>query len=207
MEEPQGSQACGGCTLIGDNWGMAKTMGRWLVPVLLGTALAGQAVCATAPAALQISTETAPAGGWAQIKIYAAKPVAIASGHLVLNLDATAFGTGAMVGLFGANGDAAGLAAVTGPQIDVQFFVGDGRHRPTGGIAGDGDLGSGACLRRGTNGGGLGDLAGFECVRGQRLRYRAGNSLGGEDSGGNGSGARRHGGAGVWAKGSPHPRR
>jgi len=121
MEEPQGSQACGGCTLIGDNWGMAKTMGRWLVPVLLGTALAGQAVCATAPAALQISTETAPAGGWAQIKIYAAKPVAIASGHLVLNLDATAFGTGAMVGLFGANGDAAGLAAVTGPQIDVQF--------------------------------------------------------------------------------------
>lgn len=47
--------------------------------------------------------------------------MAIASGHFVLNLDATAFGTGAMVGLFGANGDAAGLATVTWPQIDVQF--------------------------------------------------------------------------------------
>jgi hypothetical protein len=47
--------------------------------------------------------------------------MAIASGHFVLNLDATAFGNGAMVGLFGANGDAAGLATVTWPRIDVQF--------------------------------------------------------------------------------------
>ena len=100
---------------------MANTLDRWFLRTLFGTALVGQAVCATAPAALQISAETAPAGGWAQIKIYAAKPMAIASGHLVLNLDATAFGNGAMVGLFGANGDASGLATVTWPQIDVQF--------------------------------------------------------------------------------------
>jgi hypothetical protein len=38
----------------------------------------------------RISTETAPAGGRAQIKIYATQPVAIASGHLLLNLDETA---------------------------------------------------------------------------------------------------------------------
>ena len=100
---------------------MANTLDRWFLRTLFGTALVGQAVCATAPAALQISAETAPASGWTQIKIYATKPMAIASGHLVLNLDATAFGTGAMVGLFGANGDAAGLATVTWPQIDVQF--------------------------------------------------------------------------------------
>ena len=81
-------------------------------------------ICATAfgaPAALQISSTTAPAGGFAQIAIYAVKPMAISSGHLVLTLDATAFGTGAMVGLFGANGDASGLATTTGAQIDVQF--------------------------------------------------------------------------------------
>src|ERR1035438_2143712 len=102
-------------------WDMANTLDRWFLRALFGTALVGQAVCATTPAALQISTETAPAGGWAQIKIYAAKPMAIASGHLVLNLDVTAFGNGAMVGLFGANGDAVGLATVTWPQIDVQF--------------------------------------------------------------------------------------
>jgi uncharacterized protein (TIGR03437 family) len=91
------------------------------LPVLFGTLVAGQAVSATAPAALQISTETAPAGGWAQIKIYAVKPMNIASGQLVLNLNATAFGTGAMVGLFGANGDATGSATTNGSQIEVKF--------------------------------------------------------------------------------------
>ena len=90
--------------------------------------LVSPAVSATTPAALQISAETAPAGGWAQIRIYAARPVAITSGRLVVNLDAAAFGPGAMVGLFGANGDATGLAAVQGPQIDIQF------SSPTGGI-------------------------------------------------------------------------
>jgi uncharacterized protein (TIGR03437 family) len=81
-------------------------------------------ICATAagaPAALQISSTTAPAGGFAQIAIYAVKPMAISNGHMVLSLDATAFGAGAVVGLFGANGDASGLATTTGAQIDVQF--------------------------------------------------------------------------------------
>src|ERR1035437_10351571 len=61
---------------------MANTLDRWFLRTLFGTALVGQAVCATAPAALQISAETAPASGWTQIKIYATKPMAIASGHL-----------------------------------------------------------------------------------------------------------------------------
>jgi uncharacterized protein (TIGR03437 family) len=96
------------------------------------TATAAFGWAASVPS-LTISNETAPPGGWAQIKIYAAKPVAIASGHLVLTLDPTAFGTGAMVGLFGANGDATGLATTLAPtaagqQIDVQF------SSPTGGI-------------------------------------------------------------------------
>ncbi len=88
-------------------------------------------ICATAigaPAALQIQSATAPAGGFAQISIYAVKPMAISSGHLVLSLGPTVFGTGAMVGLFGANGDASGLATTTGTQIDVQF------SSPSGGI-------------------------------------------------------------------------
>jgi uncharacterized protein (TIGR03437 family) len=96
-------------------------MNSSLIQMFLAVVFVGQVVCATTPPALQISTETAPAGGWAQIKIYAVKPAVIASGHLVLNLDATAFGTGAMVGLFGANGDATGLATVNGPLIDIQF--------------------------------------------------------------------------------------
>ncbi len=78
-------------------------------------------MAAAGPVALQISSETAPAGGWAQIKIYAVRPSAIAGGHLILNLDATAFGAGAMVGVFGADADAEGLATTSGSKIDVQF--------------------------------------------------------------------------------------
>ncbi len=74
-----------------------------------------------AAAALQTSNENAPAGGFAQIKIYAAKPVAIASGHIVVTLDQTFFGKTPQVGLFGANGDALGLATVNWPQNDIQF--------------------------------------------------------------------------------------
>jgi uncharacterized protein (TIGR03437 family) len=98
---------------------MLRALGHFApLAVLCATATFG---FAATPAGLAISTEIAPPGGWAQIKIYAATPMAIASGHLVLNLDATAFGTGAMVGVFGANGDAEGLATTTGSKIDVQF--------------------------------------------------------------------------------------
>ncbi|MGD1096213.1 MAG: hypothetical protein ABSB35_30000 [Bryobacteraceae bacterium] len=97
-----------------------------ILGILLSAAFIAQGTAAPVP--LQISNATAPAGGWAQIAIYAATPTAITSGHLVLNLDSTAFGNHATVGLFGANGDAAGLATVTWPLIDIQF------SSPTGGI-------------------------------------------------------------------------
>jgi uncharacterized protein (TIGR03437 family) len=91
--------------------------------VLLTASLlrAGNAV-----AALQISNENAPAGGFAQIKIYAAKPTAIASGHIVVTLDQTFFGNAPQVGLFGANGDALGLASMKWPQIDIQYSSASG---------------------------------------------------------------------------------
>jgi hypothetical protein len=76
---------------------------------------------ANAGAPLQISNENAPAAGFAQIKIYAAKPAAIARGHVLVTLDQKFFGKPPQVGLFGANGDALGLATVNGPQIDIQF--------------------------------------------------------------------------------------
>ena len=72
--------------------------------------------------ALEISTETAPVGGFAQIKIYAAKPQAIPKGHIVVTLDATFFANSPVVGVFGANGDALGLATNNWPKLDVQFL-------------------------------------------------------------------------------------
>src|SRR5258708_4112232 len=96
-------------------------MNGWFLRFLAGPALVAQAASPPSPTALRISSETAPAGGWAQIKIYAAKPQAIAGGRLVLNLDTTVFGSGAMVVLFGANADAGGIATVGRPKIDVRF--------------------------------------------------------------------------------------
>ena len=97
------------------------------LPVFLGAALVTPVFAATSPA-LQISSEFAPAGGWTQIKIYATKPAAISSGLLILNLDATTFGPNPQVGLFGANADASGVAAVSGSQVNIQF------SSPSGGI-------------------------------------------------------------------------
>jgi hypothetical protein len=82
-------------------------------------------VCAVAlgqTSVLEISTETAPAGGFAQIKIYAAKPQAIPKGHIVVTLDAMFFANSPVVGVFGANGDALGLATNNWPKLDVQFL-------------------------------------------------------------------------------------
>lgn len=93
------------------------------VVILLGAAIGARAAT---PAPLLISSTSAPAGGWAQIAIYAVSPMAISSGHLVLSLDATAFGNNAAVGLFGANGDAVGAATVNWPQIDIQFSSASG---------------------------------------------------------------------------------
>ena len=87
---------------------------------------AGLLNAGNATAALQISHENAAAGGFAQIKIYAAKPAAIASGHILVTLDQAFFGKTPQVGLFGANGDALGLATVNWPQIDIQFSSASG---------------------------------------------------------------------------------
>jgi hypothetical protein len=71
--------------------------------------------------ALQVSNETAPAGGWAQVKIFAAAPTLIASGRMIVNLDPSVFGPIARVAVFSAVGDAAGVALVDGEYLDVSF--------------------------------------------------------------------------------------
>jgi uncharacterized protein (TIGR03437 family) len=95
---------------------------------ILYAALSSVGLWAADPVPLQISSETGPAGGWAQIKIFAVKPMAIASGHIVVSLDPAVFGSTPFAGLFGVNGDANGVATPSDSQIDVQF------SSPTGGI-------------------------------------------------------------------------
>jgi uncharacterized protein (TIGR03437 family) len=66
---------------------------------------------------LQVSNETAPAGGWAQIKVFASTPVQIANGLVVLNLDPAVFGAIENVVTFSAEGDAEGTMFVQGQSL------------------------------------------------------------------------------------------
>jgi hypothetical protein len=70
---------------------------------------------------LQVSSETAPAGGWAQIKVFASQPTLIASGAFSIDLDPTVFGDIAQLAVFSATGDAIGFANVNGRHADAQF--------------------------------------------------------------------------------------
>jgi hypothetical protein len=71
--------------------------------------------------ALRISSETAPAGGWAQIKVLAATPQHIAAGRIVMTFDPAVFGDITGVAVFSAEGDAMGIATISGQSLDVSF--------------------------------------------------------------------------------------
>jgi uncharacterized protein (TIGR03437 family) len=88
----------------------------WVVPIQL-LLLAG--TLPAADLALQISSETAPPGAWAQIKISSATPQLVAGGRLVMKFDPAVFGNIAAVAVFSAQGDAVGIATVSGQSLDV----------------------------------------------------------------------------------------
>jgi uncharacterized protein (TIGR03437 family) len=87
---------------------------------------------AAAPAnrelALRVSSETAPAGGWAQIRVFAAAPHLVAGGSISMDFDPAIFGSIASVAVFSATGDALGYANVNGQHVDAHF------SSPSGGI-------------------------------------------------------------------------
>src|SRR5579862_2172882 len=58
------------------------------------------------PLTLQISTESGPPGGWAQIKVFAAAPALVSNGRISMDLDPTVFGDIAQVAVFSSTGDA-----------------------------------------------------------------------------------------------------
>jgi len=102
------------------------------VTFLIAAALCGASLhAADAPLQLQISSETAPPGGWAQIKVYATKPSLIGAGSVSIQLDPTVFGSPTDAAVFSANGDAVGIGKFDSPTIVVDFGVNLG---PSGGI-------------------------------------------------------------------------
>lgn len=84
--------------------------GYWrLVPLFAVFAIALGA--SNPPLTIQVSTETAPPGGYAQFKIYASPPALISAASVILNLDPTIFGPIASINAFSANGDQIGFSS------------------------------------------------------------------------------------------------
>ncbi len=79
------------------------------------------AAAASTPVVLQVSTETAPPGGWVQFKISATAPPLIASGQLTMSFDPTVFGAATQVTVFSSTGDQIGYASPNGPILSVYF--------------------------------------------------------------------------------------
>jgi uncharacterized protein (TIGR03437 family) len=104
-----------------------KVFSNWhhRLAVAFGLIFCVATLLAAAPASqglvLQVSSETAPAGGWAQIKVFAATPHLVAGGSISMDFDPAVFGNIASVAVFSATGDALGYANVQGQHVDAHF--------------------------------------------------------------------------------------
>jgi uncharacterized protein (TIGR03437 family) len=89
----------------------------WLV-------IAGAARAQTgAPLALQISSETAPPGGYAQFKIAPTAPTLIGSGGLIIQFDSSVFQSITSASVLSADGDALGsVGYLSNLTLSVQFY-------------------------------------------------------------------------------------
>ena len=75
----------------------------------------------TSPATVIVSNETVPPGATVQLKFFLSKSALVATGELVMQLDPTVFASVTTACAFSANGDASGLAKITGLHVDVWF--------------------------------------------------------------------------------------
>ena len=100
---------------------LSRRVSRCVIPLqlVLLALLAGP--LSAANLTLQISSETAPPGGWAQIKIWSLTPQLVSTGRLVMQFDPAVFGPISSVAVFSAQGDAMGIATVSGQSLDVSI--------------------------------------------------------------------------------------
>src|SRR3954447_4952716 len=89
----------------------------------VGIALATCFVAAaqTAPITIRVSSETAPPGGMAQMKVLMTSPMPITSGGTRMDMSSVDFDSIDGIALFNAAGDVNGAAVVDGGKVDLQF--------------------------------------------------------------------------------------
>lgn len=90
--------------------------------------------CATAqttPATIRISSEVAPPGGMAQMKVLLTSPMPITSGGMFMDMSSVDFSSIDGIALFNATGDVSGAAVVTGSAVDMKFTSPNGTFGAT----------------------------------------------------------------------------
>jgi hypothetical protein len=75
----------------------------------------------TAPTTMRVSTETAPPGGMAQMKVLLTSPKPITSGNMFLDMSDVSFDAIDGIALFNSTGDVGGAAVVNNGKVNVQF--------------------------------------------------------------------------------------
>ena len=86
------------------------------------------ALTAQSQLTLRVLTETAQAGGWAQIKVFCDTPTLISRGVLEMDLDPTFFGPVAGISAYSPTGDVMGYGSVNGTRVVVSIVS------PSGGL-------------------------------------------------------------------------
>jgi len=92
---------------------------RTLFQVLSLALLPNIASAANPTVILQVSSETAPPGGYAQFKFYLTQPARISSAGIAIQFDPSIFGGPSSIAAFSATGDQIGSAGTYTPQVTV----------------------------------------------------------------------------------------
>src|SRR3954447_22945412 len=78
------------------------------------------------PTTLRVSSETAPAGGSAQLKLLLTSPMPIITGNGAWDLSGVSFDSIDGINLFSPTGDVAGAAVLSGRQFNLRFVSPNG---------------------------------------------------------------------------------
>jgi hypothetical protein len=104
---------------------------RGIKEVFIAMAVCACAPAQVAPSTIRISSETAPPGGMAQMKVLLTSPMPITSGGMFVDLSAVDFASIDGIALFNANGDVNGAAVVNGGNVDMKFTSPNGTFGAT----------------------------------------------------------------------------
>ncbi len=74
-----------------------------------------------APVTVRLSSETAPPGGIAQVKVLLTAPKPITTGDVSMDFSSGEFDSISGIALFSASGDVGGAAVITGRRVNVRF--------------------------------------------------------------------------------------